>query len=238
MNSTRIPRDDEKPEGGSTAAGRAAERNDAGDPGAAAADAYRDAKHHGAASETAGDGDVDASNVAVMSSAEAEEKAQEVLREHDTASRHRVDSELGPWRWLIFILALGLTGFQLYTAFAGSRPTLIQGAIHVGGAMGLIFLLYPLHRSLSLREDTKPALYWGSLVLDTILAFAAMGCSAYMVFNYDYLTGVQVQMFGYSDFDTIVALVGILLILEGTRRCVGLPIVIIATLALLYFWLG
>ena len=238
MNSTRTPRDDEKPEGGSTAAGRAADRNDAGDPGAAATDAYRDAKHHGAASETAGDPDVDASNVAVMSSAEAEEKAQEVLREHDTASRHRVDSELGPWRWLIFILALGLTGFQLYTAFAGSRPTLVQGAIHVGGAMGLIFLLYPLHRSLSLREDTKPGLYWGSLVLDTILAFLAMGCSAYMVLNYDYLTGVQVQIFGYSDFDTTVALVGILLILEGTRRCVGLPIVIIATLALLYFWLG
>ena len=79
MNPTKTPRDDEKPEGGSTAAGRAADRNDVGDPGAAATDAYRDAKHHGTTSETVADDEVDASNVAVMSSTEAEEKAQEAV---------------------------------------------------------------------------------------------------------------------------------------------------------------
>lgn len=234
MNSMKTPRDDDKPKAASTAAGE-----DAASTGAAA-DTDRTASGSTSADTATAvvDDDLDVSNVAEMSTTEAEDKAQEVLREHDTASRHRVDSELGPWRWLIFILALGLTGFQLYTAFAGSRPTLIQGAVHVGGAFGLIFLLYPLHRSLSLREDTKRSLYFASLIVDTILAFMAMGCSAYMVFNYDYLTGVQVQLFGYSQLDTIVALVGILLILEGTRRCVGLPIVVIASLALLYFWLG
>ncbi|GAA2004845.1 TRAP transporter permease [Brevibacterium samyangense] len=176
--------------------------------------------------------------VDVLDTSEAEARAEAILREHDTAARYRLDSELGPWRIAVFVVALALTGFQVWTALAGSRPTLIQGAVHVGGAMGLIFMLYPLHKSLSLKETTTRGRYLIALVVDTVLALAAMGCSAYIVFGYGHLNSLDVQLFGYTALDTTVALVGILLILEGTRRCVGLPIVVIAIIALLYWWLG
>ncbi|WP_349827624.1 TRAP transporter permease [Brevibacterium litoralis] len=182
------------------------------------------------------DGDV--LGVDVLDTSEAEHEAEQVLREHDAAARFRLDSELGPWRIAVFVLALGLTAFQIWTALAGSRPTLIQGAIHVGGAMGLVFMLYPVNKKFSLRKTTTKTMYYAGLGIDTILSFAAMGCSAYIVLNYSSLQGLDVQLFGYSDLDTVVALVAILLLLEGTRRCVGLPIVIIAIIAMLYWWLG
>jgi TRAP transporter 4TM/12TM fusion protein len=153
-----------------------------------------------------------------------EQRAQEVLRKHDTASRFRTN--LGWWGWLIAGLATALTVFQLYTALAGSRPTLIQGAIHVGAAMGLVFLLYPAKRNRTERRGVP----W----YDAVLALAAMAANFYIVAEYARLTGPQVRILGYTDTDNVVAALGIVLVLEATRRCVGLPIVVIASAAILY----
>ena len=177
-------------------------------------------------------------DTAPMDQKQAQDLADKVMRDLDSASRHRINSDMGPWRIAVFVLSVALTVFQLYTALFGTRPTLIQGSIHVGGAMGIIFLLYPLHRSLCLKSDKNRKAYYTALSVDTVLSLLAMGTSVYLLANYTYLTGVGVQIHGYSTLDTIVALVAILLILEATRRCVGLPIVIIAVVALLYFWLG
>lgn len=159
---------------------------------------------------------------------DAVERAQEVLHKHDTASRFRTD--LGPWAWVVMPLAIALTCFQLYTALFGARPSLIQGAVHVGAAMGLVFLLYPAHRRLGRRRGIP----W----YDAVLAAVAMAMNFYIIVEYERLTGLEVRFLGYSTVDFVVAALGILLILEGTRRCVGLPIVVIAVAALLYFAYG
>ncbi|WP_166350546.1 TRAP transporter permease [Phytoactinopolyspora limicola] len=155
---------------------------------------------------------------------EAAERAQEVLRQHDTASRYRTN--LGWWAWVVAPLAIALTVFQLYTALYGARPTLVQGAIHVGAAMGLVFLLYPAKATLSGRRGVP----W----YDVVLALAALAANLYIVVDYTRLVGTEVRILGYTDTDHIVAVLGVVLILEGTRRCVGLPIVIIAGAAILY----
>lgn len=155
---------------------------------------------------------------------EPDERAQEVLRKHDSGSRFRTD--LGWWGWLVAALSLALTVFQLYTALFGSRPTLIQGAIHVGAAMGLVFLIYPAGRAWTERRGVP----W----YDLVLALVAMAANFYIVADYARLTGPQVRIIGYTDTDKLVAVIGIVLILEATRRCVGLPIVVIASAAILY----
>ncbi|AYY13263.1 TRAP transporter permease [Actinobacteria bacterium YIM 96077] len=160
----------------------------------------------------------------VADQGEATERAHEVLRKHDTASRYRID--LGPWAWVVGPLAIALTVFQLYTALYGARPSLVQGAMHVGAAMGLVFLLYPVRPSLSNRRGIQ----W----YDVLLAAAALATNIYIVVNYERLTGAEVRILGYTDVDHIVAVAGILLVLEATRRCVGLPIVVIASIAILY----
>ncbi|WP_153396755.1 TRAP transporter permease [Ornithinicoccus halotolerans] len=155
---------------------------------------------------------------------EQSEQAAKVLRQHDASSRFRTD--LGWWAWLIGGLSVALTLFQLYTALFGARPSMIQGAIHLGAACGIIFLLYPVSKRASERRGVP----WYDLVLSAL----ALSAHLYLVLEYARLTGPQVRILGYTDLDKAVAVTGILLVLEATRRCVGLPIVVIASAAILY----
>ncbi|WP_017726867.1 TRAP transporter permease [Halalkalibacterium ligniniphilum] len=160
-----------------------------------------------------------------------EEKAlssEEILRKYDKESAYRTD--LQKWIWVVSILAISLTLFQLYTSFRGPYVTLIQGAIHLAGGLSLIFILYPAKRSLL----KKPGVAW----YDGILALLALAVNFYIVFDYTRLTSNQVTILGYTALDVTVATIGVLLVLEATRRAVGLPIVIIAILALLYGMFG
>src|SRR5690625_1930936 len=81
---------------------------------------------------------------------QAEEQTEELLREHDTASRFRTN--LGLWAWIVGGLSVALTVFHLYTGIFGSRTSLIQGASHVGGATSVIYLLSPARKRLSLTN--------------------------------------------------------------------------------------
>lgn len=174
-----------------------------------------------------------ASTGAVSSSSQAlhdaEEKTAEILREHDASSRFRTN--LGVWGWVVAILSIGLTLFHLYTGIFGSRTSLIQGAIHVGSAMGIIFLLYPATKNVDTSKKGVP-------FYDVILALLALAANFYIVFQYSHLTSNIVQILGYNTLDYVVAVVGIVLVLEATRRCVGLPIVLIALAACAYAILG
>ncbi|MDN5686284.1 MAG: TRAP transporter permease [Brachybacterium sp.] len=157
--------------------------------------------------------------------AEAEEQAREVLREHDTSSRFRTN--LGVWAWVVGGLSVALTIFHLYTGLFGSRPSLIQGAIHLGGATSIIFLLYPASKRLSPARRGVP---W----YDLLLSLVALGSNLFIVVQYDHLSSNIVQIMGFRDLDYVVATIGIVLVLEATRRCVGLPIVLIALAAIGY----
>ena len=168
----------------------------------------------------------------------ADSKAQEVLREHDAASRFRTD--LGWWGWLVGGLSIALTLFHLYTAVTGSRPTMIQGSIHVGGAVAIIFLLYPARKK-PLGGPTGSA--WKDYLIgrgrgvpwyDFVLSVLGLAANLYIVYRYDFLRSPQPGIFGYDTIDYVVAIMGIALVLEATRRCVGLPIVIVAGTAFLY----
>lgn len=152
---------------------------------------------------------------------------KELLAKYDKESAYRVN--LQKWAWIVSILAISLTVFQLYTAFKGPYVSLIQGAIHLGSALALIFILYPAKRSML----KKPGIAW----YDGIFALLALGTNLYIVVNYTRLT-THAVIRGYNDLDVIVATLGVLLLLEATRRAVGLPIVIIASLALLYGLFG
>ena len=158
---------------------------------------------------------------------QGEQQAEETLRRYSQESAYRTD--LGIWKWVVLALGSALTIFQLYTALRGGYVSLIQGAVHVGAAMGLIYLLYPAKREWSNRR--------GVPFYDVILAGLAIWTNSYIIVNYERLTNQSV-IFGFSTLDYIVAALGIVLVLEATRRCVGLPIVIVAAGALLYGLFG
>ncbi|MGO4888503.1 TRAP transporter permease [Anaerobacillus sp. MEB173] len=154
---------------------------------------------------------------------EQEISEKDLLAKYDKESAYR--TSLGVWAWVVAIIGISLTLFHLYTALKGPYVSMIQGSLHLGTALGLIFILYPLKKSFL----KKPGVPW----YDIVLAFIAMGTNYYIVFNYERLT-TKAIIFGFSQTDIIVASLGIILLLEATRRAVGLPIVIICSLALLY----
>lgn len=152
---------------------------------------------------------------------------EELLEKYDKESTYR--KNLGIWGWITLVIGAALTLFQLYTGFRGSYPSLIQGALHVGTALGLAYLFYPVKKSLTKNRGVP----W----YDALLALAAMFTNYYIVLNYERLVTDSI-VFGFSQLDVIVALFGLALLLEATRRVVGLPIVIIALFAIAFFRFG
>src|SRR5690625_2589356 len=96
--------------------------------------------------------------------------ADEILEKYDRESSYR--KNLGKWTWVVLFLAVALTLFHLYTGYRGSYPAGIQGPIHLGTALGLIFLLYPIKRGLQRKQTGVP---W----YDALLAFVALGVGYY-----------------------------------------------------------
>ncbi|HLS61169.1 MAG TPA: TRAP transporter permease [Virgibacillus sp.] len=153
--------------------------------------------------------------------------AQEMLEKYDKESQFRIN--IGKWAWVVTFLGVALTVFHLYVGYFGTLPSQKQGAVHLGTALGVIFLLFPIKGGLGRKQNTVPA-------YDVILAFTAMFVTYYKIMNYDAI--LQGRISGYSTFEIIISILGVLLLLEATRRTVGLPIVIVAASMILYALLG
>jgi len=151
----------------------------------------------------------------------------EILEKYDKESQFRVN--IGKWAWVVSILGIYLTLFHLYTGYFGTLPSQKQGAIHLGTAAAIMFLLFPAKKGWHRKQKTVP---W----YDVVLAFTAMYVAFHKVFFYE--TILRSRVSGYDTIDIIISIIGILLVLEATRRTVGLPIVIVATVALLYAMYG
>jgi TRAP transporter 4TM/12TM fusion protein len=153
--------------------------------------------------------------------------SEEVLEKYDRESTYR--KKIGKWTWVVTFLGVALTVFHLYTAYFGTLPSQQQGAIHLGTALGIIFLLFPAKKGWQKKQVTVP---W----YDVVLAFTAMYVTYHKIIFFDSI--LQSRISGYSTIDVIISILGILLLLEATRRTVGLPIVIVASAAILYAIFG
>ncbi|MGG0669556.1 TRAP transporter permease [Sporosarcina koreensis] len=153
--------------------------------------------------------------------------AQEILEKFDKENQFRI--EIGRWAYVVTFLAVSLTIFHLYTGATSVLPSQQQGAIHLGTALGIIFLLYPAKKAWRKTQKKVP---W----YDVLLAFTAIYVAYHKIFFYDSI--LQSRVSGYSSLNIIISIIGVLLVLEATRRTVGLPIVIVASVAILYAMYG
>ena len=149
---------------------------------------------------------------------------QKFLAQYDKESDFRVFE--GPIRWLVGLLAVSFSLFQLYTAIFGSLDAHLQRAVHLSFAMALVFLLFPSRKGWS-REH----LHW----IDVILAVIASMMPLYIVVFYPELVLRAGLM---TTNDMIIGTIGVLMVIEAARRVVGWPIVTIAGLFLVYAFVG
>ena len=106
-------------------------------------------------------------------------------------------------------------------------------AIHLGFALTLAFLIYPTFKGKKIS------------IIDIIISFVGAFCCLYIYFFYDQLVdrgGVLLSISISENFNFPVELIlgslGILILLEATRRAIGLPLVIIAVCFLLFSYFG
>lgn len=152
------------------------------------------------------------------------EQQQELLEKYDLESNQRNPQNF--MKHIIYFGLLAFTLFQVYTAIFGQFPAQIQRTVHLGFALTFVFLLFPASRKLSKR--TIP-------FYDYILAIIAIVVGSYWVINYDRLVQSLGQL---QTMDFYIGILAVIIVLEGARRAVGLPITIIAGLFLLYAFYG
>jgi TRAP transporter 4TM/12TM fusion protein len=155
----------------------------------------------------------------------SEKEQQELLEKYDPeAGTRKLKGIMG---WIVFIGLLSFSLFQLYTGIYGQLTAQLQRSVHLGFALALIFLLFPARK----KNLAKNKVAW----YDILLAILAVVVGAYWPLMIDELV---MRVGRLTDLDFYIGLAGILLVLEATRRTVGLPITVIAMIFLGYALYG
>ena len=150
---------------------------------------------------------------------------------------------LKPWNLkLIAFIAISWSLFQLW--YASPLPFILDfgklidvpaRAIHLAFGLTLCFLIYPSFKN---QKKTKIS------IIDLALVVFAIIATLYLFIDYEGLVDRQGILAKFKigtlviPYEVILGSVGIVLLLEATRRAIGLPLVIVALLFLLFSIFG
>ncbi len=164
-----------------------------------------------------------------------------------TQIKKKISEDLSPTRNLtglhlkiVLAIAIIWSLFQLWYASPfpfwfniGMFKGLPARAIHLGFALLLAFLIFPFSKNKKIS------------IIDVLISLIAAFCCLYIYFFYDQLIdrgGVLLKItLGQNiniPIELIIGITGILILLEATRRAIGLPLVIIAICFLLFSFFG
>ena len=151
--------------------------------------------------------------------------AEAVLKKYDRESN--TVHYAGLPKKIIAAIAITFSVFQLYTATFGILDAQLQRAVHLGFGLALAYLLYPFRRAWTRDSFFHP--------IDVIFAVLGAAAPAYIVIQYRELV---TRAGAIAPTDVVVGGIGILLVIEATRRVVGLPMVTVVLFFLAYAFLG
>lgn len=153
----------------------------------------------------------------------------DIIKEVDSGTRKPTPQ----WAMIITCLTFTWSLFQLW--YASPLPFSLgffilndtqARAIHLGFALLLAFLVYP-----AFRESSRYKIPWIDLGLGLLGSIAAL----YLYFFYVSLSE-RPGMPNTSDI--VMSCIGTIILLEAARRCLGFPLMIIASFALFYIFMG
>ncbi len=154
---------------------------------------------------------------------------QQLVQEADLGGRKPV----GFAKVLMFAVCIGWSILQLW--YASPLPFALRifvlndaemRALHLSLALFLAYMAYPFGKRSS--RSAVP-------IADWVFAAVACFCASYLFFFYRDLATRPGQP---TQMDMVVAVAGVVLLLEATRRVVGPPMAIIATLMLAFAFAG
>jgi TRAP transporter 4TM/12TM fusion protein len=169
-----------------------------------------------------------------MQGGEQEVKTDAVLAEKIVESESGARNPTGAFpKKVLFFIPLAWTLFQLW--YASPLPFILNifvlndteaRAIHLAFAIFLSFTAFPTRKS-------SPTSYIP--IQDWIVGLIGAFCSAYLYIFYSALAD---RPGNPSDLDLVVAVIGMILLLEATRRALGPPLMVVATIFVIYTFGG
>ena len=169
-------------------------------------------------------------------SADIDKKIEKKIKEDLSPTRNLTGFHLK----LVAIIAITWSLFQLWYASPfpfwlnfGMFKGLPARAIHLGFALLLAFLIFPYARGKKVN------------FIDILIAITGAICCLYIYVFYDQLVdrgGILLKINLSDNFtipiELILGIIGILILLEATRRVIGVPLVVIAVCFLLFSYFG
>ena len=137
---------------------------------------------------------------------------------------------------ILIYIALTWSLFQLYV----SSPLVLEitpwmnadvvKRVHVSFAGLLAFLIYP-----AFKKSSRTQIPWTDWVMGLLIVISCV----YLIYNQVWDSRAFEMRLGVPNTtDLLLSCVGLLLLLEATRRSLGPPLMIVALLALTYTYLG
>lgn len=160
----------------------------------------------------------------------SDEQLHEMIAEADTGARHPTGSIS---KKILFFVPLIWTLFQLW--YASPLPFIFNifvlndteaRAIHLAFAIFLSYTAFPTFKSSP--KDYIPLQDW-------IIALIGAFCAAYLFIFYAQLSDRPGDP---TQLDLVVAISGLILLLEATRRALGPPLMVVATVFIIYTFGG
>lgn len=138
--------------------------------------------------------------------------------------------------WLVAGLLLALSLFHYYTAGFGLLRETTHRGIHMAFVLGLIFLVFAASKKDNAAKPVASALRpLGIPIWDWLFAFAAAASSLYVPYIFEDLA---FRVGNPMPIDVIMGTILIVVLLEATRRSVGLALPLIAIGLMLYALYG
>jgi TRAP transporter 4TM/12TM fusion protein len=160
-----------------------------------------------------------------MSTVTASENAQAdvdaVMKKYDRESNTRI------WTGVPGGIVKGIIiGFSIWCIYVTLFATFLE-EIRLTSFLGLVilmgFLVYPAKKG----EQRVNYMPW----YDIVMMIAGMGSYFYFTFNAE---SIIQQGTRFQPYQIVIGIIGIAILLEVTRRCVGLPILIVALFFVVY----
>lgn len=161
-----------------------------------------------------------------------EEEMKNLMKDLDKEQAYR---EHHCWRQSItVVISVIFVLFQLYATLSGHVTAQVLRATHLAFVQLLAFLLFP-----ATKKMPKNTLPW----YDVVLGLVGAGCWLYIVINFQmYAHGFENTLVSRTGnntvLDVVIGIIGILILIESCRRIVGLPIMIIASIFIVYAFVG
>jgi len=160
----------------------------------------------------------------------SQEQLQEMIAETESGARNPTGAIP---KKILFFVPLAWTLFQLW--YASPLPFIFNifvlndteaRAIHLAFAIFLSFTAYPSFKSSP--RDYIP-------IQDWVIGLTGAFCAAYLFIFYE---GLANRPGDPIPFDLVVAVVGLIILLEATRRALGPPLMVVALVFITYTFAG